>query len=91
MKGDTEGFVNLPLQMKGIVLSCFLREDKTMIKVSLRSVGRFSCTEFATSVFNGGGHRNASGGEFYGDMAGAVARFEEGLEQFRPQLEAQAR
>ncbi len=91
VKGDTEGFVNLPLQMKGIVFSCFLREDKTMIKVSLRSVGRFSCTEFATSVFNGGGHRNASGGEFYGDMAGAVARFEEGLEQFRPQLEAQAR
>jgi phosphoesterase RecJ-like protein len=91
VKGDTEGFVNLPLQMKGIQFACFLREDKTMIKVSLRSVGRFSCTDFAVSVFNGGGHRNASGGEFYGDMTAAVARFEAGLEQFRPQLEAQPR
>ena len=89
--GDTEGFVNLPLQMKGIVFSCFLREDKTMIKVSLRSVGRFSCTDFASTVFKGGGHRNASGGEFYEDMDRAIARFEEGLELFRPQLEAPAR
>ena len=91
VKGDTEGFVNLPLQMKGIVFSCFLREDKTMIKVSLRSVGRFSCTDFASTVFKGGGHRNASGGEFYEDMDRAIARFEEGLELFRPQLEAPAR
>lgn len=87
VKGDTEGFVNLPLQLKGIIFSCFLREDKTMIKVSLRSVGRFSCTDFAATVFKGGGHRNASGGEFYEDMDKAIARFEEGLELFRPQLQ----
>jgi phosphoesterase RecJ-like protein len=36
MRGDAEGFVNLPLQMKGICFSVFLREDteKNMIKVS---------------------------------------------------------
>ena len=27
MKGDTEGFVNMPLQIKGICFSVFLRED----------------------------------------------------------------
>ena len=27
VKGDTEGFVNIPLQMKGICFSVFLRED----------------------------------------------------------------
>ncbi len=88
VKGDTEGFVNLPLQIRGIIFACFLREDKTMIKVSLRSVGRFSCTEFASRIFNGGGHRNASGGEFYEDMEKAIACFEEGLEEFRPLLES---
>ena len=91
VKGDTEGFVNLPLQIRGVSFSCFLREDKTMIKVSLRSVGNFSCTEFASRLFNGGGHRNASGGEFYDTMDKAVARFEEGLEIFRPELERKKR
>ena len=65
-KGDTEGFVNMPLSMKGICFSVFLREDteKDMIKVSLRSVGTFPCNEVAAEFFGGGGHLNASGGEF---------------------------
>lgn len=43
VKGDTEGFVNIPLSIKNIIFSVFLREDteKNMIKVSLRSVGTF--------------------------------------------------
>ena len=36
-----------------------------MIKVSLRSVGTFPCNKVAAEFFNGGGHLNASGGEFY--------------------------
>ena len=39
-----------------------------MIKVSLRSVGTFPCNKVASEFFNGGGHLNASGGEFYGTM-----------------------
>jgi phosphoesterase RecJ-like protein len=87
VKGDTEGFVNMPLQIKGIQFACFLREDKTMIKVSLRSVGSFSCTEFATEIFGGGGHRNASGGECREGMDKAIARFEEGLKKYKAKLE----
>ena len=87
-KGDTEGFVNMPLSMKGICFSVFLREDteKDMIKVSLRSVGTFPCNEVATEFFNGGGHLNASGGEFYGPMEEAVALFKQALVKYEDLL-----
>lgn len=87
-KGDSEGFVNIPLQIKGSKLSCFLREDteRAIVKVSLRSVGKFSCTEMAERFFDGGGHLNASGGEVKGTMEQAIARWEEALEAFRSKL-----
>ena len=47
-----------------------------MIKVSLRSEGKFPCNQVAAEFFNGGGHLNASGGEFYGTLDEAVATFE---------------
>ena len=87
-KGDTEGFVNMPLSMKGICFSVFLREDteKDMIKVSLRSVGTFPCNEVASEFFNGGGHLNASGGEFYCPMEEAVALFKQALVKYEDLL-----
>lgn len=87
-KGDTEGFVNMPLSMKGICFSVFLREDteKDMIKVSLRSVGTFPCNEVAAEFFNGGGHLNASGGEFYGPIEDAVALFKQALVKYEDLL-----
>lgn len=88
VKGDTEGFVNIPLQMKGICFSVFLREDteKNMIKVSLRSVGNFPCNKVATEFFNGGGHLNASGGEFYGTMDEAIELFKQALVKYEDLL-----
>lgn len=84
MKGDTEGFVNMPLQIKGICFSVFLREDteKNMIKVSLRSVGKFPCNKVAAEFFNGGGHLNASGGECYGTMDEAIELFKRALVKY---------
>jgi len=64
-KGDAEGLVNIPLQIKGMRLSISLREDTErdhLIWVSLRSVDNLSCTKIAEKYFNGGGHFNASGG-----------------------------
>jgi phosphoesterase RecJ-like protein len=89
VKGDTEGFVNMPLQMKGISFSVFFREDteKDMIKVSLRSVGTFPCNRVAADFFGGGGHLNASGGEFYGPMEGAVDLFKQALMKYEDQLQ----
>jgi phosphoesterase RecJ-like protein len=89
MKGDTEGFVNMPLQMKGISFSVFFREDteKDMIKVSLRSVGSFPCNQVASEFFGGGGHLNASGGEHYGTMDEAVEIFKKAILKFEDQLQ----
>ncbi|MCD7938208.1 MAG: bifunctional oligoribonuclease/PAP phosphatase NrnA [Tannerellaceae bacterium] len=81
--GDTEGFVNLPLGMNGVSFSVFLREDEEYIKVSLRSVGDFPCNEFAARYFHGGGHKNASGGEFLGSLEDAIQVFEKGLKEFK--------
>ena len=82
--GDTEGFVNMPLDIDGVEFSVFIREDRDYAKVSLRSVGRFPCNRFAMRYFNGGGHKNASGGEFYGSLEDAVRTFEQGLQELNP-------
>lgn len=85
-KGDTEGFVNIPLSIKGICFSVFLREDENMIKVSLRSTGDFPCNKVAEEFFNGGGHKNASGGEFYGKMEDAVALIKQAMVKYQDLL-----
>ena len=87
-KGDTEGFVNIPLSIKDVRFSVFLREDteKKMIKVSLRSVGTFPCNKVASEFFNGGGHLNASGGEFYGPMEEAINLFKQALVKYQDLL-----
>ena len=89
-KGDTEGFVNIPLSIKDVRFSVFLREDteKKMIKVSLRSVGTFPCNKVAAEFFNGGGHLNASGGEFYGPMEEAINLFKQALVKYQDLLMA---
>lgn len=78
-KGDTEGFANLPLNIKGIIFAVFIREDNDFIKISFRSQGDFPSNKFASQCYNGGGHLNAAGGEFYGTMEEAIAVFEKGL------------
>ena len=83
-QGDTEGFVNMPLSIEGIEFAVLIREDSDYMKVSLRSIGDFPCNTYASAYFNGGGHKNASGGEFYGTLAEAIAVFENGLETLSP-------
>lgn len=75
IKGDAEGLVNIPQQIKGLKLSISLREDTdkpNLIWVSLRSVDDFPCNQMAEEFFNGGGHLNASGGRINGTMEEAV-------------------
>lgn len=74
-KGDTEGLVNKPLAIPGVVYSVFLREEERYIKVSMRSLGDFPCDQICSKYFGGGGHLNAAGGEFYGSMAQAEEVF----------------
>jgi phosphoesterase RecJ-like protein len=74
IKGDTEGLVNMPQQIKGLKLSISLREDteKPVVWVSLRSVDDFPCNLMAEEFFNGGGHLNASGGKIEGTIEEAI-------------------
>jgi phosphoesterase RecJ-like protein len=60
--GDKEGIVNLPLAMKDVDISILFTEDKDRIKISFRSKGDINVDQLARQYFNGGGHRNASGG-----------------------------
>ena len=82
-KGDTEGFVNIPLTIKKIMFSAFIREEKDVVRISLRSRDNFPANRFAKEVFGGGGHLNASGGEFYGKLEDAIRLFEEALPRYK--------
>jgi len=85
VKGDSEGLVNMPLQMRGHRLSISLREDterERLVWVSLRSVDQFPCNEMAARFFNGGGHLNASGGRLYCSIDEAVDIVKQALEAF---------
>ena len=88
IRGDAEGLVNIPLQVKGLRLSISLREDteKDVIRVSLRSVDDFPCNKMASEFFNGGGHLNASGGELPFPMEEAIRTAERAIETYRDLL-----
>ena len=60
-KGDSEGFVNYCLSIKNIKNAVFLRQDKSLIKISLRSKGDVKMNEFSQKYYGGGGHQNAAG------------------------------
>ena len=88
-KGDTEGFVNYGLTVRGINVSCIFVENRSegIIKVSLRSKGRFSVNDMARKYFFGGGHLNAAGGQLpYTDMARAIATFEQAVQEYREDI-----
>lgn len=86
-KGDTEGFVNLPLTIGNIYFSALIIEKDDFVKFSFRSKGDFSVNEFASKYFSGGGHKNASGGEFSGTLEDAVKKFEELIVNNHPCIE----
>lgn len=86
MKGDAEGLVNMPLQIKGMKLSISLREDTekpNTIWVSLRSVDDFPCNKMSEKYFNGGGHLNASGGHLNCTMQEAEEIVNRAIREFK--------
>ncbi len=81
-KGDTEDLVNKPLTMPEVIYSVFLREEEGYVKVSTRSKGNFPVNLMCKEYFNGGGHLNAAGGEFFGSIEEAVGVFMEIMPKF---------
>ena len=87
--GDTEGLVNMPLQIADVYYSVFIREERakpgtphSRIRLSFRSQGDRPVNVFANEIFHGGGHPNASGGELYGTVGQAVRLFERNMGKF---------
>ena len=84
--GDTEGLVNYGLAIKGIKLSVLISDRKENIKLSLRSLGNFSVNEMARTHFDGGGHRNAAGGQTTLTLEQTIKKFLDILPLYKDQL-----
>lgn len=76
-RGDTEGIVNYLLMVKDIHLAAFITEQPTIVKISLRSKGDIAVNEICSKYFKGGGHKNASGGAYYGSLSNTLRKFKE--------------
>lgn len=81
--GDTEGFVNYGLSLKGIQFTAFFTEREDRIRVSFRSKGNFDVNQFARKHFNGGGHKNASAAFWYDTLENTLKYFEKVMKEYR--------
>ena len=88
-QGDCEGLVNMPLQIGDVYYSVTMREErakpgtpKSRIRISFRSQGDRPVNIWASEVFHGGGHMNASGGEVIGSLNQAVRLFEDTYKKY---------
>lgn len=87
-KGDTEGFVNYGLSLKGIHFAAIFIENaqEKIIKISLRSKGSFDVNTLARKHFNGGGHLNAAGGRSNQSLTQTATSFEKLLPEYKNSL-----
>ena len=65
LPGETEGLVNIPMSIKAVNMSLFLKEEKDHFHVSIRSKKGWSANRMARESFNGGGHELAAGGKLF--------------------------
>ena len=86
--GDTEGLVNFGLGLKDIVLSVLIIDRTERVKMSFRSKGTFPANEFAGKYFEGGGHRNAAGGQSTETLEETVAKFKASIQLYKKELQA---
>lgn len=84
--GDTEGFVNYGLSIEGIRLSVMIYQRNDEVKLSFRSLGDFSVNEMARKHFNGGGHKNASGGTSRVSLQATLENFLTILPEYKEKL-----
>ena len=85
-KGDTEGLVNYALSISNVNMATLIIETKERIKFSFRSIGGFSVNKFARDHFNGGGHKNASGGSLEDKLSVALDKFLESISKYSKDL-----
>lgn len=76
-RGDTEGIVNYILMVRNMKMAVFITEQQNITKLSFRSKGNINVQEICHTYFNGGGHRNASGGQTKASLADTLAKVKE--------------
>ncbi|MDX9906068.1 MAG: DHH family phosphoesterase [Bacteroidales bacterium] len=85
--GDTEGVVNYALSIDEIRFAVLLTERTDRIRLSFRSKGNLSVNIFARKFFNGGGHRNAAGGDSFRSMENTIKHLKNALEQYKEEID----
>lgn len=85
--GDTEGLVNYALSIDGVNMAAFVRESANGMRISFRSSGIFDVNEFARTHFSGGGHKNAAGGTFDGNVESTLAHLKDVIVEYKNQLD----
>jgi bifunctional oligoribonuclease and PAP phosphatase NrnA len=84
--GDTEGLVNYGLSIHGITMAVLMYKRKEDVKLSFRSLGNFSVSDLARAHFEGGGHKNAAGGQSKLSLEATLQQFLNLLPQYKQQL-----
>jgi phosphoesterase RecJ-like protein len=56
------------------------------VKISFRSKGEFSTNKFSEENYNGGGHKNASGGYSNDSLENTLKKFRELLPKYKKEL-----
>lgn len=74
--GDTEGLVNYALSLDGIKIAALFTEREDGVKISLRSTEDVAVNKFAAAHYDGGGHKNASGGKSRLGLKETTEKFE---------------
>lgn len=84
--GDTEGLVNYGLSVQGVKMAALIYKRKEDVKLSFRSLGNFSVSDFSRLHFEGGGHKNASGGQTKLSLEETLQKFLGLLPYYKEQL-----
>jgi phosphoesterase RecJ-like protein len=85
-KGDTEGLVNYCIMIKNVIFGTIITEHPDRIQLSFRSRGNFDVSKIASEYFDGGGHKNASGGSSYISLNDTVKKLENIIQNHRAEL-----
>ncbi len=88
--GDSEGLVNFPLAIEGIVFAALIIDRTQLVKLSLRSKGDFPVNEICNKHFKGGGHKNAAGGSSTESLEATVKKFIKILPEYSQYLPKKA-
>lgn len=84
--GDTEGLVNYALSLDGVKIAALFTEREDGVKISFRSTEEIAVNKFAADHFEGGGHKNASGGKSNLSLKETTEKFEKLIKEYQKLL-----